>query len=108
MCEAGWQSFSSCPGKEKIYIMVEINMAEINSQGKNMGECLRFPYPEGRDLITGRTGVAEINSQGKNMTSIGERLRFSYLEGRDLITGRTGVAEINSLGEKYDMYWGTP
>ncbi len=28
-------------------------------------ERLRSPYPEGRDLITGRTGVAEINSQGE-------------------------------------------
>ncbi len=69
-----------------------------------IGERLRFPYPEGRDLINGRTGVAEINSLRKNMTCIGERLRFPYPEGRDLINGRTGVAEINSLGEKYDMY----
>ncbi len=51
-----------------------------------IGERLRFPYPEGRDLITWRTGVAEINSQGKHMTCIRERLRFSYPEGRDLIT----------------------
>ncbi len=73
-----------------------------------MGERLRFPYPEGRDLINGCTGVAEINSLEKNMTCIGERLRFPYPEGSDLITWRTGLAEINSQGEKYDMYWGTP
>ncbi len=30
-----------------------------------IGERLRFPYPEGRDLINGRTGVAKINSQGE-------------------------------------------
>jgi hypothetical protein len=30
-----------------------------------IGERLRFPYPEGRDLITWRTGVAEINSLGE-------------------------------------------
>ncbi len=30
-----------------------------------IGERLRFPYPEGRVLITWRTGVAEINSQGE-------------------------------------------
>jgi hypothetical protein len=68
-----------------------------------IGEGLRFPYPEGRDLITWRTGVAKINSLGENMTCIGECLRFPYPEGRDLNTWRTGVAEINSLGEKYDM-----
>jgi hypothetical protein len=28
-------------------------------------ERLRFPYPEGRDLITWRTGMAEINSLGE-------------------------------------------
>jgi hypothetical protein len=71
-------------------------------------ERLRFPYPEVRDLINGRTGVAEINSQGKNMTCIGERLRFLYPEERDLITWRTGEAKINSQGKKYEMYWGTP
>jgi hypothetical protein len=27
-----------------------------------IGERLRFPYPEGRDLINGRTEMAEINS----------------------------------------------
>ncbi len=71
-----------------------------------IGERLRFSYPDGRDLITWRTGVAEINSQGKNMTCIEERLRFTYPEGRVLITWRTEMAKINSLGEKYDMYWG--
>ncbi len=50
------------------------------------GERLRFPYPEGRDLINGRTGEAKINLQGKNMSCLGERLRFPYPEGRDLIT----------------------
>jgi hypothetical protein len=44
------------------------------------GERLRFSYPEGRDLITWRTGEAKINSQGKNMTCTGERLRFPYPE----------------------------
>ncbi len=73
-----------------------------------LGERLRFPYPEGRDLITCRTGVAEINSQGKNMSCLGERLRFPYPEGGDLINGRTGEAKINSQGEKYDMYWRMP
>ncbi len=29
------------------------------------GERLRFPYPEGRDLINGRTGEAKINSLGE-------------------------------------------
>jgi hypothetical protein len=61
-----------------------------------IGERLRFSYPEGRDLITWRTGEAEINLQGKNMTCIGECLRFLYPEGRDLITWCTGEAEINS------------
>jgi hypothetical protein len=73
-----------------------------------IGERLRFPYPEGRVLITWRTEMAIINSQGENMTCIVERLRFSYPEGRDLITWRTEMAKINSLGKKYDMYWGTP
>ncbi len=58
-----------------------------------IGKRLRFPYPEGRDLITWRTGEAEINSQGKNMTCIVECHRFPYPEGRDLITWRTGEAE---------------
>jgi hypothetical protein len=48
-----------------------------------IGERLRFPYLEGRDLINGRTGEAKINSQGKNMTCLGERLRFPYPEGSD-------------------------
>jgi hypothetical protein len=30
-----------------------------------IGERLRFPYPEGRDLITWRTGKAKINSHGE-------------------------------------------
>jgi hypothetical protein len=30
-----------------------------------IGESLKFPYPEGRDIITWRTGVAEIISQGE-------------------------------------------
>jgi hypothetical protein len=30
-----------------------------------IGERLRFPYLEGRDLITWCTGEAEINSQGE-------------------------------------------
>jgi hypothetical protein len=30
-----------------------------------IGERLRFPYPEGRDLITWRTEIAQINSQGE-------------------------------------------
>ena len=62
MCEAGWQSFFFLPWKRKNIYYGGKNMAKINSQGKNMGERLRFPYPEGRDLITWRTGEAEINS----------------------------------------------
>jgi hypothetical protein len=38
MCEAGWRSFSSCPGKEKKYYGGKINkrtgVAKINSQGE--------------------------------------------------------------------------
>jgi hypothetical protein len=30
-----------------------------------IGERFRFPYPEGRDLITWRTGEAKINSLGE-------------------------------------------
>jgi hypothetical protein len=74
-------------------------VAEINSQGKNMtciGERLRFPYPEGRVLITWRTGEAKINLYGEKYYMYQGTPYILVSGGRYLITWRTGEAKINS------------